>query len=273
MAPFAPFFQDKVVIITGSARGIGRETARLALNAGAKVVVNGRDAAALEATRGALGHGDRVLAVAADLSTTEGAHLLVSRVLEAWGHVDILVNNAGLSMRGALADLSPATVRTMVEANFLTAVWTTQAALPALRQSRGTVVFISSLAGVRGFPGVSLYSASKMALTALHQSLGAEEGHHGVTSCLVYLAFTQNDPEKTVLGADGRPFHHQRKWSLTQEQTAQNILTAVVRGKKTATLSTSGRVLLAAQRWLPGVVDWFVRRSGGKLHQVEEKRP
>ena len=270
---FQDFFRDKVVVITGSARGIGREAARQALAHGARVVINGRDAAALEVTRVALGMDERVLAVAADLSTPEGADTLVRQTLKTWGHLDVLVNNAGLSMRGTFADLSPTTVRTMLEANFLTAVWTTQAALPALRESRGTVVFISSLAGVRGFPGVSLYSASKMALTAFHQSLDAEERVRGVQSCLIYLAFTENDVEKTVLGADGKPFRHQRKWSLTQEQTAQAILSAVVRGKKLTTLSASGRILVTAQAWFPTLVDWFVRRSGGKMHRVEEKHP
>jgi NAD(P)-dependent dehydrogenase (short-subunit alcohol dehydrogenase family) len=268
-----PFFQDKVVVITGSARGIGRETARLALAAGARVVVNGRDPASLATTVTSLAAPGRVLAVAADVSTSEGAQALVGQTLEAWGRIDVLVNNAGLSMRGAFGDLTPSTVKTMVEANLLTAVWTTQAALTALRQSRGRVAFISSLAGVRGFPGVSLYSASKMALTALHQSLEAEETRRGVTSSLVYLAFTQNDPEKTVLGADGRPFHHQRTWSVTQVQTAQAILAAIARGKGRTTLTFSGRVFQGAQAWLPGVVDWFVRRSGGKLHHVEEKKP
>ena len=226
------YFHDKVVLITGSARGIGRETARLALAAGAKVVLNGRNAKALEATRQALGFPDRTLAIAADLSRPEEAESLVATTLATWARVDVLINNAGLSMRGGFAELSDETIRTMVDSNFLSAVWTTRAALPALRESRGRVLFVSSLAGLRGFPGVSLYSASKMALTALHESLRAEERHRGVAFGLAYLAFTENDPDKTVLGADGRPFRHQRRWILTQAQTAASLLDAVARRRK-----------------------------------------
>lgn len=266
------FYQDKVVIITGSARGIGREAARQALAAGARVVLSGRDALALEATRAGLGHPDRSLAVAADLSDPEGAGRLVSAALAAWGRIDVLINNAGLSMRGPLADLSPVTVRTMVDANLLSAIWTTQAALPALRESQGRVVFVSSLAGVRGFPGVSVYSAAKMALTALHQSLRAEEGGRGITSSLVYLAFTENDPGKTVLGADGHPFHHERRWAVTQERAARALLTAAARGRAVTTLTATGRVLLWAQGWFPGLVDHFVAGSGGSIHRVRRSR-
>ncbi len=267
------FFQNKVVVITGSARGVGREAARQALAAGAFVALNGRDAATLEATRQNLGQTGRTLAVAADVSIPSEAQYLMAAVLAAWGRVDVLINNAGLSMRGEFADLSPTTIKTMIDANLLTAVWATQAALPALRLSQGRVLFVSSLAGVRGFPGVSLYSAAKMALTALQQSLRAEEGPRGVTASLVHLAFTENDPEKTVLGADGRPFQHHRRWSMTQQRAATALLKAVATGKERTVLTAQGRALVWGQCWFPGLLDWFVRSSGGKLHQVEEKHP
>lgn len=265
------FFQDKVVVVTGSARGIGREVARQALGWGARVVLNGRDSETLAATRTLLAAPEKTLAVAADLSRPEEAARLVAEVLAAWGRIDVVINNAGLSMRGAFADLSPATVRTMVDANLLTAVWTTQAALPALRESRGRVLFVSSLAGLRGFPGVSLYSATKMALAAVCQSLRAEEGPRGVTFGLISLAFTENDPDKTVLGADGRPFRHERRWSLSQAQTARAVLTAVARGRKTTLLTPAGKALALAQRLFPGLVDRWLGGSGSTLHHVEAK--
>jgi NAD(P)-dependent dehydrogenase (short-subunit alcohol dehydrogenase family) len=267
------FFLDKVVIITGSARGIGREAARLALAWGARVVLNGRDPEALQATRQTLGFAERTLAVVADVSRPEEADSLVATVLAAWGRVDVLINNAGLSMRGTFFDLSNDTARAMVDANLLSAVWTTRAALPSLRDSRGRVVFVSSLAGLRGFPGVSLYSSSKMALTGLAESLRAEEGAGGVRVGLVYLAFTENDPGKTVLASDGHPFRHERPWSLTQIQAAEALLRAAASGRRRTVLTATGRLFSAAQAWFPGLMDRIVARSGGRLHQVEEKRP
>jgi NAD(P)-dependent dehydrogenase (short-subunit alcohol dehydrogenase family) len=267
------FYSAKVVVITGSARGIGREAARQALAAGARVVINGRDGAAVRETARALGVPDRTLGIAADVSTPEGADRLVAAILAAWGRVDVLINNAGLSMRGAFGDLDPATVRTMVDANLLTAVWTTKAALPALRQTGGRVVFVSSLAGVRGFPGVSLYSASKMALAALCQAVRAEEGPRGVGAGLVYLAFTENDPGKTVLGADGHPFRHERKWSMTQGAAARALLVAAARGRARTVLTAGGRALAWVQGWFPGLMDGVLPLFQGRIHAVGRKDP
>lgn len=261
------FFRDKVVLITGSSRGIGRETARQALAGGARVVINGRDAA-VEATRQALGAPERTLAVVADVSRPDEARRLIETVVNAWGRIDVLINNAGLSMRGSFADLSPTTVQAMVDANLLTAVYTTQAALPALRASRGRVLFVSSLAGVRGFAGVSLYSASKMSLAAIHQALRDEEGPRGVRSGLVYLAFTENDADKTVLDAAGTAFHHDRRWSMTQEATARAVLRAAARGRPRTILTAAGWGLFWGQSIFPGLVDRLVGASGGKIHSV-----
>jgi short-subunit dehydrogenase len=267
----SPFFQDQVVVVTGSSRGIGREVARQALEAGARVVLNGRDGASLEATRTALGHSERTMAVVGDLSRPEEAEYLVATTVAAWGRIDVLINNAGLSMRGTFSELTPGTVRSMVEANFLTAVWTTLAALPALRSNAGRVVFVSSLAGLRGFPGVSLYSASKMALTALHQSLAAEERRQGVSFSLVYLAFTENDPGKTVLASDGTPFQHDRPWAISQTKAATSILLAAAERKKRVILTVQGRMLAWAQALFPALIDWIVAGSKGKIHSV--RRP
>jgi NAD(P)-dependent dehydrogenase (short-subunit alcohol dehydrogenase family) len=259
------FYRDKVVVITGSSRGIGRETARLALAAGARVALNGRDRSSLEACRDALG-ADRTLAVAADVSTQAGAESLVGTVLKTWGRIDVVINNAGLSMRGAFAELSAATVNAMVSGNLLSAVWTTRAALGALRDSGGRAVFVSSLAAVRGFPGVSLYSAAKMALTAVHQALRAEEP--GLRSCLVYLPFTENDPGKTVLDAGGTPFRHERRASTTQPTAARALLTAAARGRPRTILTAAGHLLSWTQTLLPGLVDFMLARSGGSIHSV-----
>ena len=258
----ARFYRGKVVVITGSSRGIGRETARSALRAGARVVLNGRDVAALASTRNEL---SGALAVAADISTPEGAAELIRQTLELTGRIDVVIANAGQSMRGPFAELVPAAVRSLIEANLLSAVWTAQAALPALRGTGGRLVFVSSLAAARGFPGVSLYSAAKMALTAVSQAVAAEEP--AIRSCVVYLPFTENDPEKTVLGADGRPFRHERRASTTQADAAQAILAAAARGR-TAVITAAGRLLFWAQALVPGLVDRLMSRTGGKIHAV-----
>ncbi len=90
-----------------------------------------------------------------------------------------------------------------------------------------------------------------MALTALHQSLCAEERPRGITFGLIYLAFTENDPGKTILGADGKPFHYNRPWSLTQVRAAKAVLVATARGQKRTILTAPGHTLALVQALLP----------------------
>ena len=264
----AGFFRDKVVVVTGSSRGIGFEIARQILAEGGKVVLHGRSLERLQVTQTTLGFAERTLLVAADLSQPEGAETLVDAALSGLGRIDVLINNAGLSMRGDFIDLRATTVRTMVDANFLSAVWTTLTALPTLRATRGRVAFVSSMAALRGFPGVSLYSAAKMALTALDQSLHLEEGRRGVGFTLALLPFTQNDPEKTVLTAEGKLVRHQRPWQLTQAKAASGILQAVARGKRRKSFTVNGRILEVAQAIFPGVVEAILAARKTKVHDI-----
>ena len=190
--------QSKVIVVTGSSRGIGRHLAMLLLERGATVVLNGRDPERLEKTRVELAEraSERVSALAGDVSHLEFCKSLAEFVRTKHGRLDGLINNAGASMRGNFSELSAATVDSIVHSNLQGSIYPTLACGPLLKESRGSVVFVSSLAGARGFPGVSVYSAAKMALTGLSQSLRAEWSSAGVHVGLVFLAFTENDPDK-----------------------------------------------------------------------------
>jgi short-subunit dehydrogenase len=256
------FWNEKVVIITGSSRGIGRETARLLAKRGAKVVLNGRNAEKLRATTHELyREGCEVTFEAGDVSSRSDMDRLVARALDAHGRIDVLINNAGLSMRGPFGKLSEELARNITEVNLLGSVIPTVAALEALTASRGSVAFISSAAGLRGFPNVSIYSATKMALRALSESLYAELGPQGVHAGVFYLGFTENDPDKEILSAEGEKIRVTRSWQHTQAQAAEAIAEAVRRRKRRAVFTAPGKLLAGAQRFFPGLVDWAVTRA------------
>lgn len=271
----ADFFAGKVYIVTGSSRGIGRKTAALLLQAGARVVLNGRDPVKLEQARAELsqlaGLVAQPVAVAGDVTDPATAQGLCAATLAHFGRIDGLINNAGTSMRGAFDDLTPETVESIIRTNLQGAIYPTLAVGAELKKNRGSLVFVSSLAGVRGFPGVSIYSAAKMALQGLAQSLRAEWAGHGIHVGLVYLGFTENDPEKTILTADGRAVHHQRQAQLTQAEAATAVLQNLRKRRKTSILTLAGKFLVFIQACLPGLADWVVNRSAGKLHSIKEK--
>ena len=261
------------VLVSGASRLIGRETARALLDEGCSVVMNGRDADALARTRTDLAAGDagraaRLHAVAADVTDQEEARRLVREATEALGGLDALVNNAGISMRGRLADLDGSVLDAIVRTNIVGACLPTIAALPALRASRGSVVFISSLAGLWGFPGVSIYSASKMALTALAQSLDAEERVNGIHVGTIYVGFTENDDEKRILSSDGSPVRIERGAQARQGDVARQVVRMLARRRRRIVHTPAGWALAAVCRLAPGVLRLVLRRSAGAIHQM-----
>lgn len=261
------------VIVTGSSRGIGREVARLLLRHRHNVVINGRDGTRLAQTAAELSSStetpaDRILAVPADIATEDGAALLIRETLHRWGRIDALINNAGVSMRGAVGDVRVTAVDHLYRGNLLAAVLPTVAALPSLLESRGSVVFVSTLGALWGFPGISLYGATKAAVESFARSVDSEYRRGGVHSGVCFLGFVENDPDKEVLAADGSTFRHKRRASMTQQQAARAIVrTMMLRRRRTITTG-SGRALAAAARVAPGLLGWFLARSGGKVHQV-----
>lgn len=261
------FWQGKRVLITGSSRGIGRETARLLGGWGARVALNGRDPQRLEQTAAELGgEGIEVVYEAGDVSRRADMERLLARCLDSFGGLDVLINNAGISMRGEFSSITEELARKVSEVNLIGPVVTTAVALEALKSSRGSVVFISSAAGLRGFPNVSIYCATKMALTALAESLGSELKAHGVHVGVLYLGFTENDPDKEIYSASGERIRVTRRAKQTQREAAESIAEAIRRRKARAVFTAPGRFLALAQRLAPGIVDWALSRM--RVHRT-----
>lgn len=198
------FFKDKVIVITGSTMGIGLRLANELSALGALIVLNGRNAERLDkAAAQVRNNGTPVLAVACDVSEPEGCRRLIDSAVANFGRIDILINNAGVNMWGSVEDSDAQTLRRVMDINFFGALWTTQAALPYLRESKGTVLFISSVAAFHGLPQNAVYSASKRALASLAESLRIEQYDSGIHFGVAFIGLTETDKEKTVLDQNG----------------------------------------------------------------------
>lgn len=196
--------EGKIAIITGSSRGIGKATAVQLGQAGACVILNGRHEQRLhEAVADLVSRGIDARGFAGDLSDPEVAQHIVAFAIREFGRLDILVNNAGLSMRGLFTELEPKVFREIFNANVLNAMNVTNAALPHLIHSKGSVVFVSSIVGIRALPYTSVYSSAKMALTGLAEALKIELRKQQVHVGIVYVGYTQNATDKTVMNSGG----------------------------------------------------------------------
>ncbi|MBW3618057.1 MAG: SDR family oxidoreductase [Proteobacteria bacterium] len=212
-APHPFSLVGRTALVTGAGGGLGREIARALAAAGARVVLNGRNAAPLDALAAELGTA-RVAAF--DITAPEAAEQLRQQ-----GPIDILVNAAGLRDRAPLADLDPSRVRAMLETNLLGAFALCRAAAPEMSgRGWGRIINLTSIAGPIARGGDAAYTAAKGGLEALTRALAAELGPSGVTVNALapgYFATEANaeamaDPGvaawlagRTSLGRWGRP--------------------------------------------------------------------
>lgn len=253
------YYKDKVALITGGSRGVGYATALELAKQGAKVVITARGEKRLEDSRSKLERmGYEVAAVAGDVGDWDDAKRMVDAAIERFGRLDILVNNAGVSMRGQFAELAPQVCLETIQTNLMGCVYLTRAAIEHIIRSKGHVVFISSIAGLFGLPGASTYCASKGALTGLCESLRLELIPKGVHLGVVHLGFTEHDPEKRILAADGSPVLPDRPAHHTQAYAASKIVAMMRKRKRRLIMTGSGVFGWLMYRLWPGFVERMI---------------
>jgi len=182
----------KTWFITGASRGLGVDIAKAALRVGDRVVATGRDRDAIARALGP--DGDQLLTVMLDVTNGAQAKAAVNAAVARFGGIDVLVNNAGYGHLGVFEESTPEDAETQFATNVFGAFKVTWAALPAMRAARkGHILNISSVAGVRGGEGGSLYSASKFALEGFSESLSKEVAPFGLFVTIVEPGFFRTD--------------------------------------------------------------------------------
>ena len=193
-------FENKVAIITGSSQGIGKALAHAFVREGSFVVLNGRNAERLKKVEEEFKEiGATVLTVTGDVSDEKQAQTIVDKTIERFGRIDFVINNAGISMRGDFSDLNPRVFKSIFETNLFGVTNLSIPALPYLKRTKGSLVFISSLAGITGLPGLSAYCSSKMALRAIAESIRIEENKLGMHVWLIEVGFTEIEPKNQTM--------------------------------------------------------------------------
>ena len=250
-------FENKVAIITGSSNGIGKATAKLLVQRGVSVVINGRNEERLRIAQSEIEQlGGNVLALHGDISNIDFAREVVEQTLAQFGRLDIMINNAGISMRGDFIELDPSVYRTVFETNVQGAVNITIPALPHIKEQNGSVVFVSSLAGIHGLPGLSAYSASKMALRAIAESIRVEEASSNIHIGLVQAGFTQIEGNKQAIAANGESVTIPKRANAASiESVSKAILKNIERRKYVSTLSLIGKLKASINAISPRVVE------------------
>ena len=167
---------DKTVVITGASRGIGAAIARAFAFEGCKLVLCGRDEAALKTVATELNLPDQdVIGVIADITKAAGMKKIVDTAFKHFGAVDIFINNAGVGDRRTIDRLDESVYDTMMDTNVKAVYHAFRLLIPRFReQGHGHIINISSMAARQGVPGMAVYAASKAALDILSESVAGE---------------------------------------------------------------------------------------------------
>jgi dehydrogenase/reductase SDR family member 7B len=254
--------KNKIVVITGGTSGIGKALVEKFGKEGAKIVFSGRSFdKTLETERLFKTQNIKCVGVVADVTSEIDSQILVERAYKEYGKIDVLICNAGISMRAMFDDLSLDVLKKLMDTNFWGTVYACKFALPYLKTSRGSIVGISSIAGYRGLPARTGYSASKFAMQGFLESLRTELLKTGVHVLVACPGFTSSNIRNVALGADGNsqsesPLDEGK--IMSAEEVANHIYKATIHRKRDLILTSQGKLTVFLNKLLPSFMDKMV---------------
>jgi dehydrogenase/reductase SDR family protein 7B len=200
------FLGGKVVLITGGSSGIGKAAALRVAKLGARVALAARTLDPLEEVATEVrALGGEVLTIPTDIGDAAQCHDMVTATVERFGQLDALINSAGVSLRGPFELTTPETAERVLRVNVLGTIYATQAAIPHVRKTRGSLIALSSLAGRRGAPSYAIYGASKVAVCGLYEALRVELADDRIHVGIVCPGFVDTPLRQNQLAPDGVP--------------------------------------------------------------------
>ncbi len=262
-------FKDKTIVITGASSGIGEAMARVYAAQGARVVLGARNAQRLEELAAEIRTaGGQAAWCAVDVTDAEQCKALIDTAVATFGGIDVLICNAGISMRALFDDVDLAVLRQLMDVNFWGTVNCCKYALPYVQASHGSIVGISSVAGLHGLPGRTGYSASKYAMTGFLETLRIENLKKGLHVMVACPGFTASNVRFAALTADGSqqgetPRNEAKM--MTPEEVARIVARGIRRRKRLCLMEIEGRATHFVKKFAPAFLDrmfyWVMSRE------------
>lgn len=249
-------FKDKVVVVTGATSGIGEALVYEFVKAGAKVIMAARNEEKLAEMAKELG--EKVTYSRCDVTVESECCEMIERGAKKFGAIDIIICNAGLSMRALFDDVELSVLHKLMDVNFWGCVNCTKYALPYIQKSRGSIVGISSVAGIHGLPARTGYSASKYAMVGFLDTIRIENLKKGVHVMVAAPGFVATNVRFSALTADGSsqgetPRHEDKMMSPTE--VAHRIMKGIKGRKRSITMDFNGWATTLLKKIAPGFVD------------------
>ncbi len=251
--------RGKVIVITGASSGIGEAMAVEYAAQGARVVLGARSADKLrKLSEDIRSRGGEAAWCGVDVTVPEQCRELIDTAMRAFGGIDILVCNAGLSMRALFDDVELDVLHRLMDVNFWGTVNCCKYALPYLQASKGSIVGISSVAGLHGLPGRTGYSASKYAMTGFLETLRIENLKKGLHVMIACPGFTASNVRFSALTADGSQqgeTPRDESKMMTAGEVARIVARGILRRKRLCLMEAEGRATHFVKKFAPAFLD------------------
>ena len=251
--------KDKVVIITGASSGIGEAMAKCYAEAGAKVVLGARSEDKLKTlTEEIQAKGGEAVYCAVDVVNEQECKALIDKAVETFGRIDVLICNAGISMRAIFDDVDLKVLHRLMDVNFWGTVNCSKYALPYLQATKGSLVGISSVAGLHGLPGRTGYSASKYAMTGFLETVRIENLKKGLHVMVACPGFTASNVRFSALVADGSQqgaTPREESKMMTPEEVARIVARGIRKRKRLCLMEIEGRATHFVKKFAPAFLD------------------
>jgi len=250
--------KDKVVIVTGASSGIGLAAVKAFASEGAKVVMAARRLDKLLEIEKQLSGITETLVVKTDVSLEEDCKKLVEQTIKRFGRIDVLVNNAGISMRALFIDLDLSVIKRLMDVNFWGTVYCTKYALSHILKSQGSIVGVISIAGFKGLPARTGYSASKFAIYGFLETLRIEHLKDNLHVMIFAPGFTASNIREEALVSDGS---HQGETPrdessmMTAEKCVKHLIKGIQKRKSQVILTPIGKLTILLNKFFPRLVD------------------
>ena len=265
--------KNKTIIITGASSGIGKSCAEEFAKRGANLVLGARQYVTLCEIAQDLEkrYNIKAVAVQCDVSKEADCVELINQGMITFKRLDVLINNAGISMRALFNHVDLNVLRNLMDVNFWGAVYCTKYALPELLKNKGSVVGVSSIAGYRGLPGRTGYSASKFALNGFLEALRVENLKTGLHVMIASPGFTASNIRYSALVKDGSVQGNtsmEEGKMMTSETVAVIIADGVEKRKRSLIMTGQGKLTVFLNKVLPAFLDGLIYN-----HFTKEKDP
>ena len=260
--------KNKVVIITGASSGIGKALAFEFAKRNADIVLAARNIDKLSKIEEVLkSFGTNVISVQTDVSVESDCKNLVNKTIEKFGKVNVLINNAGISMRALFDDVDMSVLHKLMDTNFWGTVYCTKYALPYLLEVKGSVVGVSSIAGFKGLPARTAYSASKAAMQSFLDVIRTENFKKGLHVMVACPGFTTSNIRFTALTKDGTqqgesPRDEDKMMSAAT--VAKKIANGVISKRRTIIMTFEGKATVFLNKFFPSMLDRIVYKKISK---------